>query len=93
MTNTPGVYLIHAQVTFDSNKNGHRKVELKNQDLTGGFGSVCTAAAQTGATTLQALSVAVHILAKGYRVRLYALQDSGGALNMKNAYMALTRIK
>lgn len=93
MTDSPGVYLIHAQVTFASNKNGRRKVELKNQDLTGGFGSVCTAAAQTGATTLQAFSVAVHTLAKGYRVRIYALQDSGEALNLKHAYMALTRIK
>ncbi len=88
-----GTYLIHAQASFSSNKNGLRRLDLKDTNTTGGFGGIQVGASGSGTTVLQVSSVSALGLAAGQKVRLYARQNCGAALNINSVYLNAIRIK
>lgn len=88
-----GIYMILGQVNFVSNKTGLRYILFKNNAADGSFGGVQVGASQSGKTQVQAFGVGAYAIGAGEKVRLYAKQNSGAALNVSTAYMSLVRLK
>lgn len=88
-----GVYLIHGQANFASNKNGLRRLELKNNNADGSFGGTQVGASGSGKTDVQVVGISASTFAAGGKVRLYAQQNCGAALNVTSAYMCAIRLK
>lgn len=88
-----GVYFIHGQANFASNKTGLCRLELKNNNANGSFGGTQTGASGSGKTDLQVIGVSAQTFAAGDKVRLYAQQNCGTALNITSAYMCVIRLK
>ncbi len=88
-----GTYLLVGQVHFAGNKTGYRHVKFMSTDANGSFGGPRAAASNSGATVVQAISMSAPTLPANYTVRLYVRQNSGGPLNVTNAYMCAIRLK
>lgn len=88
-----GVYLIHGQANFSSNKTGLRRLEIKNSSGTGSLGGVQMGASESGKTNMQVLSISAATFSANQTVNLYAHQNCGAALNITSAYMSAIRLK
>lgn len=88
-----GVYFIHGQANFASNKTGLRRLELKNNNAEGSFGGTQVGASGSGKTDVQVVGISASTFAAGEKVRLYAQQNCGTALNVTSAYMCAIRLK
>ncbi len=52
-----GVYFIHGQANFASNKTGLRRLELKNNNVNGLFGGTQAGASGSGKTDVQVVGI------------------------------------
>ena len=91
--NVAGLYFIHAQATFSSNKIGLRRAEIRDTQAVGVYGTVQTGASGSGSTVLQVFSVSpVHLPAGGI-IHLVLHQNSGVELNVNHMYVSAIRQK
>lgn len=87
------LYFIHGQANFASNKNGLCRLELKNNNANDSFGGTQVGALGSGKTDVQVVGISASTFAAGDKVRLYAQQNCGAALNVTSAYMCVIRLR
>lgn len=88
-----GLYFIHAQATFESNKVGLRRAEIRDAQAVGVYGAVHTDASDSGSTVLQVFSVSPVHLTSGGIIHLVLHQNSGAELNVNYTYVSAVRLK
>lgn len=88
-----GLYFIHAQATFKSNKIGLRRAEIRDAQAVGVYGVVQTGASGSGSTVLQVFSVSPIHLTSGGIIHLVLHQNSGAELNVNHMYVSAIRLK